>query len=93
MRLPWSAGPRYAALRRPGWQLVTMGPVPAAGSWAQTLGLPIAEATPAAHEMAGATYLVRPDGYLGLVAATFSEAEFSLYARHWGLGKQDASEE
>ena len=36
-------------------------------------------------EMVRGVYLVRPDGYVGLVATAFSEAVFTAYARKWGV--------
>ncbi|WP_208174844.1 FAD-dependent monooxygenase [Hymenobacter negativus] len=91
MRLPWTAGPRYAALHQPGWHLLSVGPVPAA--WAQAHGVTATEVAAAAGEKPGTVYLVRPDGYVGLAAPSFNEAEFSLYARHWGLAKRDVRDE
>ncbi len=94
MRLPWAPGPRYAALRRPGWHLLSVGPVPAAAAaWAAAHQLAATEIAPAASEKAGTVYLVRPDGYLALVAATFDEAEFSAYARHWAPATLDPTTE
>ena len=74
MRLPWTPGPRYEALRPAGWHLLHIGPVSAAATWAASQKLPATEIAPAAHETPGTVYLVRPDGYIGLVAAAFSEA-------------------
>ena len=82
-RLPWVAG-RYNALHPPGWHLLHLGPVlPAVVAWAARWQLPVSEAAPAAGEAAGTVYLVRPDGYLGLVHASFDEPSFSAYARQW----------
>ena len=82
-RLPWVAG-RYQALHLPGWHLLYLGLVPAdVAAWAAHWQLPVAEVAPAAGEAAGPVYLVRPDGYLGLVSAGFDEARFSAYARQW----------
>ncbi|GAB2872609.1 FAD-dependent monooxygenase [Hymenobacter ruber] len=84
-RLPWAAG-RYEALRPVGWHLLHVGSVPAARAWASARSLVATEVAPAAAETPGTVYLVRPDGYVGLVAAAFDEAEFTAYARHW-LGR------
>ena len=86
-RLPWVAGPRYAALRQPGWQFFGVGePIAAAGQWARRQGLPLTWLLPGPGEASGLVYLVRPDGYVGLVAPVFDQARFSTYARQWGLG-------
>ncbi len=85
-RLPWAPG-RYGALRPAGWHVLSVGPAPAAlGAWAQARALPLAQAAPAAGEVPGTVYLVRPDGYVGLAAPAFSEAAFSAYATQWGVG-------
>jgi 2-polyprenyl-6-methoxyphenol hydroxylase-like FAD-dependent oxidoreductase len=86
MRLPWAAG-RYAALRPAGWHLLSIGSVPAAHEWAQAHHLSATEVAPAAGEKPGTIYLVRPDGYVGLVAVAFSAAEFTAYAEYWGIGR------
>ena len=86
-RLPWVPGPRYAALQPPGWHLLHLGPGPAAAAWAQAQQVPASEVAPGPNEEAGTTYLVRPDGYIGLAALVFSEIEFSAYARRWGIGR------
>ncbi len=87
MRLPWAAG-RYEALRPVGWHVLCAGPAPGGlAEWARAQGLPLTQAaSPAAGEARGTVYLVRPDGYVGLVASLFSEAAFSAYAQQWGLG-------
>lgn len=85
MRLPWAAGPRYAALRPAGWHLLLIGPVPAAETWAKAHHLRATAVSLAPGEMPGVVYLVRPDGYVGLVAMAFSEAVFTAYARKWGV--------
>ena len=85
-RLPWVAGPRYAALRPAGWHLLHVGPGPEVTAWAQLHHLPALEVTPAPGEKPGTTYFVRPDGYVGLAASAFSEAEFTAYAEEW-LGR------
>jgi 2-polyprenyl-6-methoxyphenol hydroxylase-like FAD-dependent oxidoreductase len=85
MRLPWVAGPRYAALQVPGWHLLHVGPGSVAEGWAAAQQLPATEVAPAAGEAPGTTYLVRPDGYIGLMAGVFNEGEFTAYARRWGI--------
>lgn len=85
-RLPWVAGPRYAALRPAGWHLLHVGPVPAAAAWAKAHQIPATELLPVAGETSGTVYLVRPDSYIGLAAATFNEAEFGGYAAQWAIG-------
>ena len=85
-RLPWVDG-RYELLHPPGWHLLHVGPVPpAVAAWAGRWSLPVSAVAAAAGEAPGTVYLVRPDGYLGLVAAEFEETRFSDYARQW-LGK------
>lgn len=85
MRLPWSAE-RYEALRPAGWHMLCAGPAPAGlTGWAKARGVPLLAVPPTAAERSAAVYLVRPDGYVGLAAASFSEATFSAYARQWGL--------
>ena len=86
-RLPWAAGPRFAALRQPGWHVLHVGPVPTAAAWALAQHLPATEVAPAAGETPGTVYLVRPDAYIGLAAATFNEAEFQAYASEWVMGQ------
>ena len=81
-RLPWAAD-RYPAIRPAGWHLLHIGPAPAAAAWAHARQLPATQVTPAPGETPGTVYLVRPDGYLGLVAAAFHEPEFAAYARQW----------
>jgi hypothetical protein len=81
-RLPWAAG-RYEALRPVGWHLLHIGPVPAAQAWAAAHNLAATQIAPAAAETLGTVYLMRPDGYVGLVASKFDEAEFTTYARQW----------
>jgi 2-polyprenyl-6-methoxyphenol hydroxylase-like FAD-dependent oxidoreductase len=81
-RLPWGPG-RYHALRAPGWHLLHTGPSPAAMVWAAARGHGAIQVVPVAGEPAGTVYLVRPDGYLGLVTDAFSEAVFSAYAEQW----------
>ncbi|MGY3087484.1 2-polyprenyl-6-methoxyphenol hydroxylase-like FAD-dependent oxidoreductase [Hymenobacter sp. UYAg731] len=81
-RLPWAAG-RYEALRPVGWHLLHVGPVLAARAWAAAHAVAATEVAPAAAETPGTVYLVRPDGYVGLVSAAFNEAEFTAYARQW----------
>ena len=88
-RLPWVAGLRYTALRQPGWQLFSVGkPTVAAGRWARQQGLPLTAVAPGPDEVPGLLYLVRPDGYVGLMAPAFDQAQFSTYARQWGLGAE-----
>jgi 2-polyprenyl-6-methoxyphenol hydroxylase-like FAD-dependent oxidoreductase len=87
MRLPWAPG-RYAALRQVGWQVLAVGPpAPALVGWAHAHTLPLTEIAPTPPETPGTVYLVRPDGYVGLVAPAFSENTFSTYARQWGIGR------
>ena len=81
-RLPWAAG-RYEVLRPVGWHLLHVGPGPAARAWAAAHSVAATEIAPAAAETPGTVYFVRPDGYVGLVAAAFDEMEFTAYARHW----------
>lgn len=83
VRLPWAPG-RYDALRQPGWQLLSIGPARAAlAAWCQQWQLPLRAVAAAPGETAGTVYLVRPDGYVGLVAPAFSAAEFDAYAARW----------
>ncbi len=85
MRLPWAPG-RYEALRPAGWQVLCLGPAPAGlADWARARRLPLVETGPTTEETTGTVYLVRPDAYVGLVAATFGEGAFSTYAGRWGL--------
>ncbi|MCC3156786.1 FAD-dependent monooxygenase [Hymenobacter sp. 15J16-1T3B] len=85
-RLPWAAESRYEPLRQPGWQLLGLGEPPAAlRAWAARQRLPLTVVAASREEAAGALYLVRPDGYLGLVAPQFDEAQFSAYAAEWGV--------
>ncbi|MBH8571271.1 FAD-dependent monooxygenase [Microvirga sp. STS02] len=81
-RLPWAAG-RYEALRPVGWHLLHVGPVPAAQAWAAAHNLAATQIAPTATEAPGTVYVVRPDGYVGKVAAAFNEMEFAAYARQW----------
>jgi 2-polyprenyl-6-methoxyphenol hydroxylase-like FAD-dependent oxidoreductase len=81
-RLPWAAG-RYEALRPVGWHLLHVGPMPAAQAWATAHAVAATEIAPAAAETPGTVYLVRPDGYAGLVAPAFNEQAFTDYARQW----------
>lgn len=83
MRLPWAPG-RYQALRTPGWQVLCAGPGPeATAAWASAHGLLPTEAAPTAQETPGALYLLRPDGYVGLMAPSFDEKVFSAYLMQW----------
>ena len=83
MRLPWAPG-RYQALRTPGWQVFCAGPGPeATAAWARAHGLPLTEIIPMAQETPGTLYLLRPDGYVGLVASSFDEKVFSAYLTQW----------
>lgn len=83
MRLPWAPG-RYDVLRQPGWQVLSVGPAQEAlTAWCGQQQLPLHTGAAAPGEAAGMVYLVRPDGYVGLVALAFSAAEFEAYARRW----------
>ena len=85
MRLPWALGPsRYQALRTPGWQVLCAGPGPeTTAAWVRAHGLPLTEIIPMAQETPGTLYLLRPDGYVGLVASSFDEKVFSAYLTQW----------
>lgn len=83
MRLPWAPG-RYQALRTPGWQVLCAGPgSEATAAWARAHGLLLTEIIPMAQETPGTLYLLRPDGYVGLVASSFDEKVFSAYLTQW----------
>ncbi|GAB3824700.1 FAD-dependent monooxygenase [Hymenobacter jeollabukensis] len=85
-RLPWAPEPRYEPLRQPGWQLLSLGkPTAALRTWAARQPLPLTVVPPGQGEAAGTIYLVRPDGYLGLVAPRFDEPQFSAYAAEWNV--------
>ncbi|WP_303311284.1 FAD-dependent monooxygenase [Hymenobacter sp. BT730] len=87
-RLPWQADGRFEALRVTGWQLMAVGePTQEVQEWASQRELPFTVLRPMPGETPGTLYLLRPDGYLGLVAPQFEEVQFSAYADHWGIGK------
>ena len=83
MRLPWAPG-RYEALRTPGWQVLCAGTSPeTVPVWAHAHRLHCTEVAPTAQETPGTLYLLRPDGYVGLVAPAFDEKVFSVYLLQW----------
>ena len=55
----------------------------ATAAWARAHGLPLTEIAPADQETPGALCLLRPDGYVGLVASSFDEKVFSAYLTQW----------
>lgn len=86
-RLPWGPAPRYELLRQPGWHLLSLGePAAEARHWAARRRMPLTAVAPGPGERAGALYLVRPDGYLGLVLPRFEAAALSAYADEWQVG-------
>lgn len=91
-RLPWvplvGGGSNFGALGL-GWQLHVYGvPGPELLAWALRHDLPLrvfpfSRAARQAGLVEDAPCLVRPDGYLGLVAARFDPAAFDAYAARW----------
>ncbi|WP_082318119.1 FAD-dependent monooxygenase [Hymenobacter sp. DG25A] len=87
-RLPWQADGRFEALRPAGWHLFTVAePSTEIKEWASLRELPLTVIRPMPAETPGTVYLLRPDGYLGLVAPQFEETQFTAYADQWGVGK------
>ncbi len=84
-RLPWLPG-LYEPMKALTWQLYLVGPGgPEALAWSAQhgTGLQVIPFTPAAHRTGyreHSALLVRPDGYIGLIAARF---ETRLFDRYW----------
>lgn len=94
-RLPWirtaSAADNFAALTPPAWQVHVYGdPRPGLPEASERLGLPL-RVFPWSPEMTraglqrGATYLIRPDGYIALADPRGDPAQLARYFRDHGL--------
>ena len=84
-RLPWLPG-LYEPLKALAWQLYVVGPPePEALAWSAQHGtglqvIPFSLATRRAGYREQSALLVRPDGYIGLIAARFGTR---LFDRYW----------
>ena len=83
-RLTPSLPNQSQALRTPGWQVFCAAPGPeATAAWARAHGLPLTEIALANQETPGTLYLLRPDGYAGLVVPSFDEKVFPACLTPW----------